>query len=95
MNDINDNIIINLSKFADDTKVGQVVNNETQVGEFQSDLDKYYWSKQWKMKFNLEKCVCMHVGYRNKNVNYQLDATLLKLLESEKDLGIILIRILN
>ena len=75
---------------ADETKVGKVVNNETQVKEFQSDLDKScYGSKQWKMEFNLEKFVCMHVGYRNKNFNYHLSETQLKSVESKKVLGII------
>ena len=68
INDTDNKIISKLCKFADDTKVGEVVNNEKQASEFQSDLDKlYYWSKQWKMEFNLEKFVCMHVGYRNQN----------------------------
>ena len=47
INDIDNNILSKLSKFADDIKVGKVVNNETQAREFQNDLDKlYYWSKQ-------------------------------------------------
>ena len=72
-------------------KVGKVVNNETQDREFQCDLDKlYYWSKQWKMEFNLEKCVCMHAGYKNNNFNYHLNETQLKSVEFEKDLGIII-----
>ena len=67
INDIDNNILSILSNFAYDTKVGKVVNNETHAKEFQSDLDKlYYWIKPWKMKFNLEKCVCMLIGYRNK-----------------------------
>ena len=37
VNDIDNSIISKLSKFADDTKVGKVVNNETQAIEFQSD----------------------------------------------------------
>ena len=60
MNDIDNNIMSMLSKFADDTKVGKVVKNKTQAREFQIDLDKlFYWSKQWKIEFNLEK-YCMH-----------------------------------
>ena len=47
------------------------------------------------MEFNLEKCVCMHVGYRNKNFNYHLGETQLKSVESEKDLGIIINKNLN
>ena len=91
INDIDNSVKSKLSKFADDTKLGKVVNNESQAREFQSDLDKlYYWSKQWKMEFNLEKCVCMHVGYKNKNFNYHIGETVLKSVESEKDLGIII-----
>ena len=43
INDIDNNIISKLSKFADDSKVGKVLNNETQAREFQSDLDKLYY----------------------------------------------------
>ena len=42
------------------------------------------------MEFSLEKCVCMHVGYRNKNFNYHLGETQLKSVEFEKDLSIII-----
>ena len=42
------------------------------------------------MEFNLEKCVCMHDGYRNNNFNYHLGETQLRSVESEKDLGIII-----
>ena len=84
INDIDNNIISKLSKFAENTKVGKVT-------EFQSDLDKlYYWSKQWKMEFNQEKYICMNVGYRNINFNYHLGGTQLKSVESAKDLGIII-----
>ena len=41
------------------------------------------------MEFNLENCICMHVGCRNKNFNYHLGETQLKSVESENDLGII------
>ena len=37
INDIDNNILSKLSKFADDKKVGEVVINETQAREFQSD----------------------------------------------------------
>ena len=43
INDIDNNIISKLSKFADDTKVGKVVNNKTQAREFQNNLDKLYY----------------------------------------------------
>ena len=39
INDIDNNIILKLSEFADDTKVSKVVNNETKASELQSDLD--------------------------------------------------------
>ena len=41
------------------------------------------------MEFNLDKCVCMHVGTNNKNFNYNIGGVKIKAVEKEKDLGVI------
>jgi hypothetical protein len=91
INDIENNIRSKLVKFADDTKVGKVVNNIEQAKEFQSDLDEFSnWSKDWLMEFNYEKCVCLHLGKKNNNFDYHLNNLPLKSVNKEKDLGIII-----
>ena len=42
------------------------------------------------MEFNLDKCVCMHVGTNNKNFNYTIGGIKIKAVEKEKDLGVII-----
>jgi hypothetical protein len=45
-----------LKKFADDTKVGQILENESSAPEIQATLNNLYnWSVAWGMEFNLKK----------------------------------------
>ena len=62
-NDIDDNIINKLSKFADDTKLVGNVTTEEQVTSMRQDLKELYrWSEDWLMMFNTEKCKVIHFG---------------------------------
>ena len=62
--DIMDSI---MSKFADDTKWGRVVEDEEDQKIFQEGLDKLMkWSQDWQMDFNVDKCHIMHIGNNNK-----------------------------
>lgn len=91
IDDIDNAVKSKLSKFADDTKLGKMVNNVTDASELQLDLDKLYdWSKQWLMEFNLDKCVCMHMGSKNINFQYNIGGTSLKTVDKEKDLGVLI-----
>eukprot|EP00061_Rhincodon_typus_P014892 g42258.t1 len=46
-----------ISKFADDTKIGGVVDSEEAYLRVQWDLDQMgHWAKEWQTKFNLDKC---------------------------------------
>ena len=56
-----------LSKFADDTKWGKIVENEEGQKVFQEGINKLVqWSNTWQMDFNVDKCHIMHVGPKNK-----------------------------
>ena len=49
-----------MSKFADDTKWGKVVENKSDRNAFQERLDNLMkWSKDWQMEFNVDKCHVM------------------------------------
>ena len=66
INDI-DNVIsiVNsfISKFADDTKVGRKVMDDTDRHLLQQDLDNLsQWSQDWQMQFNAVKCKVLHIG---------------------------------
>ena len=53
INDLDNPIFSNVLKFADDTKVYKVVDNQFDSAQLQSDLDSLGdWAVKWQMKFN-------------------------------------------
>ena len=63
-----------LFKFADDTKVGRVVETEDQRDELQAAISKLeQWSQEWQMLFNASKCHILHLGNGNKKFEYVMD----------------------
>ena len=69
------------------------------VNQLQLDLHTLYdWAEEWQMMFNLDKCKVMHLG--NKAVLeahqvYNMGGSLLKVVDEEKDLGVIVNRSLK
>ena len=52
-----------------------------------NDLEQLYkWSEDWQMLFNLDKCVVIHMGNKNKKCLYELGGQKLKSVEQERDL---------
>ena len=52
-----------MSKFADDTKWGKIVEGEQDKNSFQEGINNLVkWSKDWQMMFNVDKCHIMHLG---------------------------------
>ena len=79
-----------LLKFADDTKVGRVVESEEQRQELQATIDRLVkWSVEWQMLFNSDKCHILHLGPRNARFEYTMEGRVLEGVESEKDVGVI------
>lgn len=82
-----------ISKFADDTKLGQLIRNERDRENLQRALDELVkWSEVWGMEFNVEKCKVMHIGHNNPEWSYNMNGTQLVPTEQEKDLGVIMNR---
>ena len=55
VNDMDNSVTSNISKFADDTKVYREVCKDCDSDNLQHDLDKLVeWSKTWQMKFNAD-----------------------------------------
>ena len=89
INDIDVGLVSKLSKFADDCKLCKNVQNTRDALMLQNDLDKIHeWSETWQMKFNLDKCKVLHLGYNNNKTNYNLGNQQLENTDSEKDLGV-------
>jgi hypothetical protein len=80
-----------LKKFADDTKLGQVLDSHDSAAALQSTLNKLYdWSVQWGMQFNIAKCHVMHVGRNNPCHVYRMNGQQLAVTKAERDVGVII-----
>jgi ribonucleases P/MRP protein subunit RPP40 len=82
--------------YADDTKIFHKADCKLDTDQLQKDLDELgEWSREWQMRFNVEKCKVMHLGGgRNGKMVYSMVSSDSKArsdlatTELEKDLGI-------
>ena len=98
INDI-DSAMVNItgiiSKFADDTKAGRVVENDIDRDMLQQEINNLVaWTEKWQMKFNESKCSVMHFGRTNPQFSYTMGGyapagVVLKTSVEEKDVGVI------
>ena len=73
INDLDSNLINEVLKFADDTKVWGRVDSVEDVSKMQEDLNRLgLWSEKNLMPFNVSKCRVMHLGNRNQKAEYDL-----------------------
>jgi len=84
-----------LFMYADDSKVGRQILCEADCLALQSDLDNLcvVWSKNWQLRFNLDKCKILRLGKCNVMRQYSTQddsgqMTVLQDTVEEKDLGI-------
>ena len=90
INDLDDEIINLLLKFADDTKLYGLVNNQQQMLELENDLLKLIeWSDKWLMPLNIDKCCILPIGKKNSLHKYSIKNKELKSVTEVKDLGVI------
>ncbi|XP_076034815.1 uncharacterized protein LOC143021293 [Oratosquilla oratoria] len=90
INDLDDGLNSDVSKFADDTKIGRLIRSGEDAQILQDDLNKLLtWSVKWQMNFNISKCSVLNVGLHNPENRYNLDDTFLEKSECERDLGVL------
>ena len=60
--------------YADDSKIIQVIKDESSAESLQRDIDSVtHWTKEWLMKLNSSKCKVMHFGNKNARSDYFID----------------------
>ena len=86
INDIDDTVSSKILKFADDTKITASISSVEEQHILQTDLTRLMeWSEEWQMKFNVNKCKVMHLGYNNPSYEYSMNDEVLIDTEEERD----------
>ncbi len=86
INDLDARLNNRISKFADDTKIGNSVLTDEDRQSLHEDLHKIsIWSDRWEMSFNVDKCQVFQVGTRNKKLDFELRGVKLKSVQCTKD----------
>ncbi len=89
INDINLGFNNFISKFADDTKIGNAVLSVGDRRSLHEDLRKISdWSGKWEMPFYINKCEILQVGFRNIKNDYEMRGVKIKSVHAVKDLGV-------
>jgi len=90
INDLDEELVCTISKFADDTKLGGVVDTLAGCAAIQRELDRLEsWAERKLMKFNRGKFRVLHLGRNNPMHQYRLGADLLQSSSAERDLGVL------
>ncbi|KAK4806988.1 hypothetical protein QYF61_000317 [Mycteria americana] len=88
INDLDDRTECNLSKFADDTKLGGVDDIPDVCAAIQRHLDRLEnWSERNPIKFNKGKCKGLHLGRDNPRHQYVQGGDQLETSSAGEDLG--------
>ena len=87
--DLETEISNDISKFADDTKIGRPKKNIDDARMLQDNLNRLYeWSEKWQIQFNVNTCSIMSLGKVNRPIDYLFNDTTLGKSYSVRDLRV-------
>ena len=96
INDIDEGLTNRILKFADDTKLFDVVTNGDDVEKMRTDICRLcIWLKERLMLFNVDKCKVMPMGVSNENARHFMNNRQLEAVVDECDLGLVMQNNLN
>ena len=94
INDVPKQVESDVKLFADDTKLYRKIEKQEDRITLQSDLCKLCeWSRNWQLKFNINKCKRIHIGNNEIVENYYMlseedERIYLQDVSEERDLGV-------
>ena len=63
IDDIDEDVLCEISTFADDTKIASRVSTLNDIRSMQRTLEKLVdWANRWDIEFNVNKCGVIHIG---------------------------------
>ena len=96
IDDINGEILCEISKFAEDTKISNCINILNDIRLMQNTLDKLVaWINGWEMDFNISKWGIMHIRKGNLEFQYQMNDGWIKSIDEERDFKVLCLRAWN
>ena len=78
IDDLEEGLLSEVLKFAEDTKIFRRVDSEKDREVLQRDLDRLVqWSEVWQMRCNVDKCKVMHLRRGNLGGDYEMNGGIL------------------
>ncbi len=93
INDIDVGLNNFISKFADDTEIGNSITTDLDRMSLQDDMrtKKSEWSERWELPCNANKCHILQIITRNRKFKYEMNGIKLERVQCAKDLGIMIV----
>ncbi len=89
INDIDVGLNNLISKFTDNTKIGNSIITDHDRMSLQEDMRKISeWFHKWEMPFNVNKCHVLQVGTRKQKFDYEMNGSKIESVQFAKDLGV-------
>eukprot|EP00061_Rhincodon_typus_P011606 g36756.t1 len=85
INDLEENVAGLIGKFADDTKIGGVVDSEEDCQRIQRDINQL---EAWQMEFNPDKCEVMRFGRSSIGGSYMVNGRTVRSIDMQRGLDV-------